>query len=112
MMQTSPNLTSSTMAVRIAPTAHDAVDVLTQALNVLHVWCETEGCGEQAEIIKDAFLAAGFTEYRCTACDGLGDWFEGPLPATSSQQISPDYRHVVCPDCNGSGNISLIKGAS
>jgi hypothetical protein len=83
--------------------------VLVKALNDLHVWCEVEGCGDQAEIIKDAFIAAGITEYRCANCDGAGEWDEGPLPATSSAQISPDYRHVVCSDCEGKGAVALTS---
>jgi hypothetical protein len=80
---------------------------LVKALNDLHVWLEIEGCGDQVEIIDDAFSAAGITEYRCANCDGAGEWDEGPLPATSSTQISPDYRHMVCSDCEGKGTISL-----
>jgi hypothetical protein len=82
-------------------------EVLVKALNDLHVWCEIEGCGDQAEIIKDALKAAGITEYRCTDCDGIGEWDEGPLPATSSSQVSPDYRHMVCDGCEGKGVIAL-----
>lgn len=84
---------------------------LVKALNDLHVWCEIEGCPDQAELIKDAFKAAGVTEYRCSNCDGLGEWDEGPLPATSSRQISPDYRHMVCNDCEGKGTIALAPQA-
>jgi hypothetical protein len=82
---------------------------LLKALNDLHVWLEIEGCGDQVEIINDAFSAAGITEYRCANCDGAGEWDEGPLLATSSTQISPDYRHVVCSDCEGKGTISLTS---
>ena len=52
-------------------------------------------------------IAAGITEYRCANCDGAGEWDEGPLPATSSAQISPDYRHMVCSDCEGKGTVAL-----
>lgn len=91
--------------VTIMPEA--AAQALIKALNDLHVWCEVEGCGDQAELIKDAFKAAGITEYRCSGCDGNGECDEGPLPARHSTQISPDYRHMVCDDCNGLGTISL-----
>ena len=43
------------------------------------------------------------TDFRCIKCDGMGEWDEGPLVARSSTQISPDYRRVKCPDCNGRG---------
>lgn len=86
-----------------------AVNALVEAMNDLHVWCEREGCGDQAEIIKDAFKEAGITEYRCENCDGIGEWDEGPLPARHSTQISPDYRHMVCDDCAGKGTISLTS---
>lgn len=98
-------------------TAHQAslasneakIAALTKALNDLHVWCEIEECGDQAEIITDAFIAAGITEHRCANCDGLGEWDEGPLPATSSSQISPDYRHIVCSGCNGKGTVKIAE---
>jgi DNA-directed RNA polymerase subunit RPC12/RpoP len=82
-------------------------DALVKALNDLHVWCETEGCGDQAEIIKDTFKAVGINEYRCTECNGAGEWDEGPLPARHSAQIDPEYRQVVCPECKGKGTIAL-----
>ena len=87
----------------------NAHDTLVKALNDLHVWCEVEGCGDQAEIIKDAFKAAGITEYRCSECDGAGEWDEGPLPARHSAQIDPEYRQVICPGCKGKGTISLAS---
>lgn len=43
--------------------------------------------------------------FECLRCDGLGEWDEGPLPARSSTQIDPEYRRVICPDCNGDGRI-------
>jgi len=43
--------------------------------------------------------------YVCPTCDGLGEWDEGPLPA-SRWALEPDYRQVICPDCNGSGRVS------
>ena len=41
----------------------------------------------------------------CPTCEGLGEWDEGPLPATSPVQISPDYRRVMCDDCDGKGSL-------
>lgn len=38
----------------------------------------------------------------CPCCDGLGEWDEGPLPA-SSGATEPDYRQVICPECEGTG---------
>lgn len=38
----------------------------------------------------------------CPNCDGLGEWDEGQLPA-SSGATEPDYRQVICPDCEGTG---------
>lgn len=40
----------------------------------------------------------------CPCCDGLGEWDEGPLPA-SSGATEPDYRQVICPECNGTGKV-------
>lgn len=93
--------------VPVAVMPEAAAKALVKALNDLHVWCEIEGCGDQAELIKDAFKAAGVTEYRCSGCDGAGEWDEGPLPARHSAQIDPEYRQVVCPDCKGKGTIAL-----
>ena len=41
----------------------------------------------------------------CPICDGLGEWDEGPLPATSPVQESPDYLQVICDDCGGEGSL-------
>ena len=38
----------------------------------------------------------------CPCCDGAGEWDEGPLPA-SSGATEPDYRQVICPECEGVG---------
>ena len=92
--------------------ACNAHETLVKVLNDLHVWCEVEGCGDQAELIKDTFKVAGITEHRCANCDGVGEWDEGPLPATSSQQISPDYRHRVCGDCEGKGTIAIAPASA
>ena len=40
----------------------------------------------------------------CPKCDGMGEWDEGPLLGRSTQ-ISPDYRQVKCPDCEGTGKV-------
>lgn len=40
----------------------------------------------------------------CACCDGAGEWDEGPLPA-SSGATEPDYRQVICPECNGRGSV-------
>jgi len=44
-------------------------------------------------------------EAECARCSGLGEWDEGPLPARSPVQESPDYNRIICPDCEGSGWI-------
>lgn len=41
-------------------------------------------------------------EIECTRCEGMGEWDEGPLPAHSAAE-EPEYRQVICPDCNGKG---------
>ena len=38
----------------------------------------------------------------CPCCDGAGEWDEGPLPA-SSGATEPEYRQVICPQCEGTG---------
>ena len=40
----------------------------------------------------------------CPCCDGAGEWDEGPLPA-SSGATEPDYRQVICPECEGTGMV-------
>ena len=40
----------------------------------------------------------------CPCCDGLGEWDEGPLPASSGAP-EPDYRQVICSECDGRGSI-------
>jgi len=40
----------------------------------------------------------------CPCCDGAGEWDEGPVPA-SSGATEPDYRQVICPECEGSGRV-------
>lgn len=41
-------------------------------------------------------------EIECSHCEGMGEWDEGPLPAHSAAE-EPEYRQVICPDCNGKG---------
>ena len=41
----------------------------------------------------------------CPDCEGLGEWDEGPLPATSPVQESPDYDRVICERCKGQGQL-------
>jgi hypothetical protein len=41
---------------------------------------------------------------ECPACDGAGEWDEGPLPA-SSGATEPEYRQVICGHCGGTGRI-------
>jgi hypothetical protein len=45
-------------------------------------------------------------KFHCYTCDGAGEWDEGPLPATSSAQLYPDCRRVICPDCRGKGSLA------
>ncbi|MDC9825645.1 hypothetical protein PRN20_18075 [Devosia sp. ZB163] len=40
----------------------------------------------------------------CPCCDGAGEWDEGPLPA-SSGATEPDFRQVICPECEGTGMV-------
>jgi hypothetical protein len=52
---------------------------------------------------------------------GAGEWDEGPLPAGSGA-TEPDYRQVICPECEGTGKAiipvepitldDLLEGAS
>lgn len=39
----------------------------------------------------------------CPRCDGLGEWDEGPYGGWSE----PNYRQVICPECNGSGRALI-----
>jgi hypothetical protein len=49
-----------------------------------------------------------YTAYApCPCCDGAGEWDEGPLPASSGAS-EPDYRQVICPECEGTGR-SLVE---
>lgn len=96
----------------ISPVAATATDVGRTAIDALHklrLWLAVEGCHEQVEIADDALIASGETHVTCFHCDGAGEWDEGPLPATSSTQISPDYRQVKCPECNGTGRAALSR---
>lgn len=88
------------------PPLNSAPDTL-KALKKIRLWLAVEGCWEQVEIVDDALVAAGETHVACLHCAGAGEWDEGPLPATSSAQISPDYRQVKCPECSGTGRVSL-----
>lgn len=45
----------------------------------------------------------------CPCCDGAGEWDEGPLPA-SSGATEPDFRQVICPECEGSGRVFVETG--
>jgi hypothetical protein len=40
----------------------------------------------------------------CLACDGYGEWDEGPLPASSGAS-EPNYRQCICRECGGRGWI-------
>lgn len=88
---------------RLIAAAPDTLD----ALRKIRLWLAVEGCWEQVEIADNALVAAGETDVACPHCSGAGEWEEGPLPATSSAQISPDYRQVKCPECSGTGRVSL-----
>ena len=39
----------------------------------------------------------------CLKCDGMGEWDEGPIHTWDRTAVSPEYRQVKCPDCNGTG---------
>jgi DnaJ-class molecular chaperone len=41
---------------------------------------------------------------ECPACQGAGEWDEGPLPA-SSGATEPTYRQVICGHCEGTGRV-------
>ncbi|MES2030893.1 MAG: hypothetical protein V4477_17060 [Pseudomonadota bacterium] len=93
--------------VNIVPEDH--AKELMNAVERVRLWLAVEGCDEQREILDNALIKCGIATVQCTACTGKGEWDEGPLAATSRHQISPDYRHVVCPDCNGLGNTPLVS---
>lgn len=80
---------------------------ILKALIEIRNWCHVEGCQEQVRVADKAMIAAGLREIPCFQCEGLGEWDEGPLPAKSGAQISPEYRQVICPECNGSGRLAL-----
>jgi len=80
---------------------------ILKALIDIRNWCQVEGCTEQVQIADKAMIAAGLKDIPCFQCSGLGEWDEGPLPAKSHDQISPEYRQVICNECNGSGRLSL-----
>ncbi|MES2166579.1 MAG: hypothetical protein V4458_06040 [Pseudomonadota bacterium] len=82
---------------------------LLKALKQIRLWLAVEGCWEQMEIADAALLVAGETDVACTHCSGAGEWDEGPLPATSSAQIDPEYRHVKCPECEATGRVALSR---
>lgn len=85
---------------------HEILKALIEIRNWLHV----EGCTEQAKIADRAMVAAGLKDIPCFQCEGLGEWDEGPLPARSSTQISPEYRQVKCDECGGTGRVKLSVG--
>jgi hypothetical protein len=50
------------------------------------------------------FLGETEVYVPCPACDGAGEWDEGPL-AASSGATEPEYRQVFCPHCKGTGRV-------
>jgi hypothetical protein len=82
-----------------------AQGVLLPALIEIRNWCMVEGCSEQVDVADKAMIAAGVKDIPCFQCSGDGQWDEGPLPARSSAQISPEYRTVICEECTGSGRL-------
>jgi hypothetical protein len=87
----------------------DAHEKLVAALTKIRTWLAVEQCAEPLAIADEALIAAGVTEVACSTCDGVGEWDEGPLPATSAVQIDPEYRQVICPDCAGSGRTAIAR---
>lgn len=57
------------------------------------------------------FLGETEVYVPCPRCDGLGEWDEGPLPA-SSGATEPDYRQVICPECEGTGRVLCDEAGS
>jgi hypothetical protein len=95
---------------RMADDAQRAVNErnhLLETLKHVRLWLAVEGCEEPLELVDSALLSAGITDAACPVCEGNGEWDEGPLPAKSSAQIDPDYRHVKCPDCDATGRVAL-----
>jgi hypothetical protein len=84
---------------------NDAQGALLPALIEIRNWCMVEGCSEQVDVADKAMIAAGVKDIPCFQCSGDGQWDEGPLPARSSAQISPEYRTVICEECTGSGRL-------
>jgi hypothetical protein len=83
--------------------------VLLAAAIKVRSWLAVERCSEPLEVIDSALRGIGVAEVPCPECEGAGEWDEGPLPATSSVQISPDYRQVKCPECSGTGRSAIAK---
>ena len=42
-------------------------------------------------------------EIVCPECEGLGEWDEGPINCGGPAPVSPEYRQVKCPICDGTG---------
>lgn len=45
----------------------------------------------------------------CPECDGAGEWDEGPINCGPPvpYEISPEYRRVICPLCDGAGVVEV-----
>jgi hypothetical protein len=82
-----------------------AQGALLPALIEIRNWCMVEGCSEQVDVADKAMIAAGVKDIPCFQCSGDGQWDEGPLSVSSSAQISPEYRTVICEECTGSGRL-------
>lgn len=41
----------------------------------------------------------------CDECEGMGEWDEGPINTGGPAPVDPEYRRVICPQCDGTGQM-------
>jgi ribosomal protein S27E len=69
-------------------------------------YLDPDNAPQVVTIARRAAMRRDFVLVKCQTCNGAGEWDEGPLSSIiSSSHEPPDYRHVICPDCKGGGQI-------